>query len=112
MWRTITDELDEHRAPIRARAQSEVATAWYVRARLGTRVRIGPAGEDGRVEVELRGHSIESLAIEIAGFATSMEVLDPPELRAELAAIGQALADGYESATADGISRAAQVARP
>ncbi len=37
-----------------------------LRLMLGTRVKIGPAGAGGRVDVELRGHSVEALTGEIA----------------------------------------------
>ena len=94
-WRLITDEVDRQRAPITARALADPERLWVVRFVLGTRVRIGPPGGDGRVEVELRGHSIESLACEIAGLGGSIEVLDPPELRARLAEIAGELGALY-----------------
>ena len=67
----------------------------YLRWMFGNRVRIGPAAGDGRVEVELRGRSIDALAGEIAGFGAAVEVVDPPELRAELARIASELAALY-----------------
>jgi len=67
----------------------------WCRARLGTRLRIGPQGKDGWVDVELRGHSAGSLAADIAGFGSAIELLDPPEVRAELAKIGAQLTDAY-----------------
>ena len=59
---------------------------------LGSRVRIGPPGPDGRVDVEIRGHSVRALAGEIAGFGAGLEVVDPPELRELLARIGAEVA--------------------
>src|SRR3954469_14136577 len=76
-WRLITDEVDERRAPVRARALVAPNVVPWCRYVLGNRVRIGPAGVDGRVEVELRGHSVESLASELARFGGVLEVLDP-----------------------------------
>ena len=85
----------------------------------GNRVRIGPAGADGRVEVELRGHHLESLAGDIAGLGASLEVLDPPELRRHLARVGLELTATYASGSlrADelepwGASQAADAAFP
>ena len=73
---------------------------------LGNRVRIGPAGADGRVEMELRGHRIESLAGEIAGLGAAIEVVDPPELRRYLARVGVELGATYaDEMTAAGPSR-------
>ncbi|MGA2521877.1 MAG: WYL domain-containing protein, partial [Acidimicrobiales bacterium] len=62
---------------------------------LGRRLRIGPAGDDGRVEVELRGQSARALAGEIAGFGADIEVLEPQEIRSLLARIGGDLVSRY-----------------
>jgi predicted DNA-binding transcriptional regulator YafY len=97
-WRLITDEIDQKRAPVVAHALAlDAKIARWCRSTFGTRVRIGPAGEDGRVEVELRGHSSRSLAAEVAGFGTWLEVLDPPEVRRHLADLGRELAATYDS---------------
>ena len=58
-------------------------------------VRIGPAGADGRIEVELRGHHVDALAAEIAGLGAALAVLDPPELRDRLARLGEELSALY-----------------
>ena len=94
-WQLISDEVDERRAPVRARALAAPAIVPVLQWTLGTRVRIGPAAPDGRAEVELRGHSERSLAGEIAGFGADVEVLDPPELRALLGRIGADLVASY-----------------
>lgn len=94
-WRLISDEVDQRRAPVQARAWAQPQVARWCRMAMGTRVRIGPAGPDGRVEVELRGHSTHSLAAEIAGFGAGLEVLDPPELRSHLAGTGAELTALY-----------------
>ena len=80
-WRLITDEVDKRRMPVVARGLMSSGMVWLLRTMFGNRVRIGPPGVDGRVEVELRGHSIRSLAGETAGLGCMLEVLDPPELR-------------------------------
>jgi predicted DNA-binding transcriptional regulator YafY len=69
--------------------------ARWCRSAFGTRVRIGPAGDDGRVEVELRGHSAHSLATEVAGFGSWLEIVDPPDVRRHLADLGRDLAAIY-----------------
>ena len=65
---------------------------------LGNRLRIGPADGDGWVEVEIRGHSVEALAGELAGLAVGLDVRAPSELRERLAHIGRALVARYETA--------------
>ena len=99
-WRLITDEVDQKRAPVVAHALAlNPQVARWCRSTFGTRVRIGPSGDDGRVEVELRGHSERSLAAEVAGFGTWLEVVDPPEVRRHLAALGRDLAATYAEPT-------------
>lgn len=94
-WQLIKDEIDQRRTPVRARAWARPQVVPMCRWMLGNRIRIGPAGADGRVEMELRGHRIESLAGEIAGLGAAIEVVDPPELRQHLARIGVELHTTY-----------------
>jgi predicted DNA-binding transcriptional regulator YafY len=94
-WRLITEEVESRRTPINATALVTPDSVPMLRWILGTRVRIGPAGDDGRIAVELRGHNVRSLAGEIAGFGSSVEVIDPPAVRDLLRAIGAQLADTY-----------------
>lgn len=94
-WRMIAADFEQWRAPFRARALVEANSLSLVRWVFGNRMRIGPAGHDGRVEVELRAGSIRALAGEVAGFAGSIEVTEPDEVRELLAAIGRELGDIY-----------------
>ena len=80
-WRMVTDEVEQRRTPVRADARCRPDVVWLCRTVLGTRIRIGAAEDDGRVRIEIRGHSLQSLAGEIAGFGARLEVIDPPELR-------------------------------
>lgn len=94
-WRLITDEVDQRRAPVRATALADPRAVGWCRAVMGTRVGVGPAGPDGRIEVELRGHSPRSLAAEVAGFGALLEILGPPEVRRELAGVAGELTRLY-----------------
>jgi predicted DNA-binding transcriptional regulator YafY len=94
-WQLIRDEIEQRRTPVRARALARPEVVPVCRWIFGNRVRIGPAGPDGRVEVELRGHHIQSLAGDIAGLGAALEVLDPPELRRHLAQVGVELTATY-----------------
>ena len=90
VWRLITAEIDQRRTPLRARVLASTEVVGWCRVTFGSRVRIGPAGPDGRVELELRGHHVRSLAAELAGFGGAVEVLEPDELRQQLALLGAA----------------------
>jgi predicted DNA-binding transcriptional regulator YafY len=94
-WRLISDQIEQRRTPVHSRALARPETVQVCRWIFGNRLRIGPAGADGRVEVELRGHRLESLAAEIAGLGAGLEVLEPAELRRRLARIGTELAATY-----------------
>src|SRR5438132_5581716 len=87
-WQLIADEIEQRRTPTRARALATPEVVHLCRWIFGNRVRIGPAGDDGRVEIELRAHTVDSLAAEVAGLGAGVEILDPPELRHRLAGIG------------------------
>ena len=96
-WRLISDEVEQRRAPVRAVAMAAPQAVGWCRLMLGTRLRIGPGTADGRVEVELRGHSVRSLVTEIAGFGAYLEVVAPTEVRQELLAVAAELADLYQA---------------
>lgn len=94
-WATIADEVEERRTPVRARARVQPGRLELCRWRFGNRIRIGPTADDGCVDVELRGHSIGTLAVELAGLGDAVDVQEPAELRVELAGIGAALVARY-----------------
>lgn len=97
-WRLMTDEMDQKRAPVRVRALVDPQAVELCGWLFGSRFRLGPPGVDGRVEVELRGHNPRSLSGEIAGLGAMVEVLEPPEVRDQLAQIGAELSARYGSA--------------
>jgi len=94
-WQLIADEIEQRRTPLRARAWAQPDAVPVCRWIFGNRVRSGPAGVDGRVEIELRGHHVDALAGEIAGLGSAVEVVDPPELRQRLARVGAELTATY-----------------
>jgi len=96
-WQMITTEIEHVRTPIVVRAYVEQPAMSHIRYSFGTRLRIGMAIDDGRVEVELRGHSDWSIANDLAGFGGMVEVLDPPGVRQRLAAIAAELGALYAS---------------
>ena len=96
-WREISDDIDQRRTPVKARALAAPHVVPWCRAELGTRVRVLATQADGRVELELRGHNPRSLAADVAGFGGMLEILEPAEVRDELATIGAELAATYHS---------------
>ena len=56
-----------------------------------------PPDADGTVTITLGIESIGNAAAALCRFGAGLEVLEPPELRSELAALGRTLAGLYES---------------
>jgi predicted DNA-binding transcriptional regulator YafY len=94
-WRLISDEIEQRRTPLGVVALASAEIAGVLPWIFGNRVRIGPAGADGRVEIELRGHHLDSLAHDVAGFGNEVEVVEPDELRQRLRDVGHALVATY-----------------
>ncbi len=94
-WQRIVEGIDERRAPVRARALVSSDHVGILRMMFGTRMRIGPPVADGRIEVELGGHSEHVLAAEVAGFGRDVEIVEPASIRDELASIAKELVELY-----------------
>jgi predicted DNA-binding transcriptional regulator YafY len=104
-WKLITDQVNEKRLPMTARCLVAPNRIPILRARLGTRLRIGgpvpsatlnTQAADGRIEIEVRGFNEIVLAGDLAGFGNLLEVLEPIVLRGRLAQVAQELLGLYE----------------
>jgi predicted DNA-binding transcriptional regulator YafY len=96
-WKLILDDLDRVRLPVDAKGLVEAEHVQLCRHILGDRVRIGGPVPDGRIAVEFRGHHVRALAGELAGLGDHVEILEPPELREILGAIGAELIGLYRA---------------
>lgn len=94
-WKLVVDTVEERRTPVMFHALAHASMVGLIRGILGVRIRIGAMNDDGRVSVEVRGHSARALAGELAGFGATLEVLDNPEVRAHLRDIGTELVALY-----------------
>ncbi len=90
-WRSIVTTVDAQRAPVVVRLRTDAERFDVLRYLFGTRVEAGGAGPDGRLEVELRGHSELMVARQLAGFADGIEIVSPVSVRRHLADIGRGL---------------------
>jgi predicted DNA-binding transcriptional regulator YafY len=93
-WQEVTENV-EGSAPLWARGYAEPGVVQILRWQFGARLRIGPARADGWVEFEVGGWSPGQLAGMTAGLGDRLEVLEPAEVRTELAAIARQLAERY-----------------
>jgi predicted DNA-binding transcriptional regulator YafY len=103
-WRAIVTTLDEQRTPASVHVRTDPGTLDILRYVFGTRLVVGPAGADGRVEAEIRGHSEEMVSRQLAGLADRIDVVGPESVRRHLVEIGRALVrhHGAGSARGDG----------
>ena len=99
VWHEVVDEVSARRTPVRADALVRPDALRMCQWILGNRIQVGEPTVDGRVSIEIRGHSVFSLAGELAGLGAAIEVLAPDELRGELARIGRELGTTYAPAT-------------
>lgn len=94
-WREIADEVDRRRTPLEIQAVCPPDGIGVLRMAFGSRLDVGGATADGRIEVGIRGHSEYLLAGELAGLVEWVEVTGPPGVRDHLASIGNALVERY-----------------
>jgi predicted DNA-binding transcriptional regulator YafY len=100
-WRLISAEVDQLRAPVRVRAAVRADAVQLLRWVFDTRVRVGPARPDGRIDVEVSGPHVAALAGMLAGFGARLEIFEPVELRDELARVGEELRAVYGGARSE-----------
>jgi predicted DNA-binding transcriptional regulator YafY len=97
-WSSTVAMLDERRAPIRAVVECDKEVLGWLRASFGSRLgAVGDPDPSGRFRVEVRGHSVESLAGELAGIAAFADVLEPDEVKRRIARMGAELVARYGS---------------
>jgi predicted DNA-binding transcriptional regulator YafY len=94
-WQTVLSTLEDRRVPCKVSARADAAVLGVLRGVLGTRLSVGEATDDGRVAVEVRGHSAQIVAAELAGFADHVEVTAPRAVREHLAHLGTRLTQRY-----------------
>ena len=99
-WQLITTEVELVRTPVVVRALVDPHSMSWLRHSFGSRLRIGTAVADGRVEVEFRSHNEYSVASELAGFGQFVEVIEPVEVRRRLAEIAAELCALYAGTAA------------
>lgn len=94
-WQGVLSTLDERRTPCEVTVLADAGIVGVLRGVLGTRLTVGDVADDGRVTLEVRGHSAHIVAAELAGFADHVEVVAPDAVRHHLAHLGARLTDRY-----------------
>jgi predicted DNA-binding transcriptional regulator YafY len=94
-WRLVSEEFDQRTVAMWARGWAQPFCVPWLRGAFGARLRVGPAGADGRVAVEVGALDAGRVARQLAQFGTLVEVVDPPDVRRFLAELGRDLSALY-----------------
>jgi predicted DNA-binding transcriptional regulator YafY len=94
-WQRVVDEVEQQRSGASA---TVLVDPWLVRGlRLSFGRYLDVAGEepDGRLRATVAAQSTTAVAEQLAGWATLIDVVGPPDVVSELARIGAELVDRY-----------------
>jgi predicted DNA-binding transcriptional regulator YafY len=94
-WRMVSEEVDQRSVSVRARGWARPICVPWLRSAFGNRLRVGPAGADGRVEVDIGGNDVGRVARDLAQFGNFIEIVGPPEVRRYLADLARDLIELY-----------------
>ena len=94
-WRGIVARMDEQRNSQRVRALADPPIIGWLRGHFGKRLSVGNSEPDGRICIEIGFGAAHNAAVELAGYGSGLEVLEPDEVRHQLAVIGARLVDRY-----------------
>ena len=98
-WQRVVSYVEERRARVRATVVVRRRHLWVLRDHFGTYLDVigdaPAAGDEERIEVSLAAHTARSLAEQLAGWGSMIEVTGPEDVRRELARIGTELAAAY-----------------
>lgn len=103
-WQRVVAYVEERRARVRATVLVRRRHLWVLRDHFGTYLDVvgdaPPVADEERIEVTVAAHTARSIAEQLAGWGSIIEVTGPQDVRQELARIGTELAAAY----ADGSS--------
>ena len=96
-WKRVVDEMEQRRSLVPATLLIEARFLRILRDHFGRHLEVTEQLDDGRARVIVAAPTALDIARNLAGWGAAVEVLEPAEVRAELARIGAELADRYEA---------------
>jgi len=97
-WREVVAQMEERRPQAWATVWLATRDAGALRGQFGRDFEMGRELGDGRVQVRVCAPSMARLAEQLAGWGNHLEVVEPDELRGELARLGAELVATYRAA--------------
>ncbi|MDI6104740.1 WYL domain-containing protein [Actinoplanes sp. NEAU-A12] len=94
-WEQVVGEVEEKRARMWATLMIDERFVWVLRDHFGRHCEVLETGADGRARVRVAAPDARDLARTLSGWGAAAEVLDPPQVRAELARLGAELVALY-----------------
>lgn len=94
-WNRLVGTVEEKRSGTWATVLIPDRFVWVLQEHFGRHCHVGPALDDGRVQVRVGAPAPRDIARTLSGWGSAVEVTEPPEVRAELARIGSELAALY-----------------
>ncbi len=93
-WQEVVGEVERRRSPVVATVLAAARLVPVLEDRFGRHCAVGGRSDgDGRARLRVAAHTARSVAEQLAGFGGAVEVLEPAEVRAELAALGAELVE-------------------
>jgi predicted DNA-binding transcriptional regulator YafY len=101
-WREVVGEVERKRSRTWATVLIETRFVRILRDHFGRHCHIEAEQDDGRSRVRIAAPTPLDIARNLAGWGAAVEVLDPPQVRAELARIGAELLGRYKPVAGPG----------
>jgi predicted DNA-binding transcriptional regulator YafY len=96
-WQRIVDQMEQQRSLVQATVLIEGRFVHVLQSHYGRHCEVLDTLDDGRVRIRVASHMARSIAEQLAGWGNTVEVLEPEEVRDELARIGAELVQSYVS---------------
>jgi predicted DNA-binding transcriptional regulator YafY len=96
-WGRIVDDMEQRRSPVSATVLIAERFLPVLRSHFGRHCDPEGTTEDGRIRVRVAAPMALTIAEQLAGWGARVEVVEPEEVRAELARIGSELTARYEA---------------
>jgi predicted DNA-binding transcriptional regulator YafY len=94
-WQQVVDEVEQRRGAVSGTVLAAARLVPGLQASFRRHAEVLGEEPDGRFRVRVAAQSTTAAAEQLAGWATLVEVVEPPEVVTELARIGHQLVDRY-----------------
>jgi predicted DNA-binding transcriptional regulator YafY len=95
VWQEVVDQMERRRSLVFATVLIEGRFVHVLQSHYGRHCEVLDTLDDGRVRVRVASHMARSIAEQLAGWGKAVEVLEPVDVRDELARIGAELVRSY-----------------